>query len=82
MMNIPDAIGISVFEMNLYQKNLALLQEKCASMEFQQLFPEPFGDKDLFAYTISYRYEVEYPNDLTDWRPKKIRMVTLGNDAH
>lgn len=137
MMRIPEAIGISVFEMNLYQKSLALLQEKCASREFQKLFPELFDDKDLFAYTISYRYEEEHPtlfyaginentksmaiyfpgylsgeklqymlqhlkefyyyetivvfchetnfdevkDDLTDWRPKKIKMVTLGNDV-
>ena len=138
MMNEPEAIGISVFEMNLYQKNLTLLQEKCSSKEFQNLFPEPFGDESLFAYTISYRYESDHPtlfyaginentksiavyfprylageelkymlyhlkgfyyyetivifchetnfdevkDDLTDWRPEKIRMVTLGDDAH
>ncbi len=130
-----NAIEISVFEMDLYQKNLALLQEK--SKEFQNLFPEPFGDENLFAYTISYRCESDHPtlfyagvnentksiaiyfpgylageelqymlyhlkgfyyyetivafchetnfdevkDDLTDWRPEKIRMVTLGDDA-
>ena len=134
-MNVPEAIGISMFEMDLYQKNLALLQEKC-SKEFPNLFPEPFGDENLFAYTISYRCESDHPtlfyvcdnestksiavyfpeylagealqhmlyhlkefyyyetivifchetnfkevkDDLTDWRPEKIRMVTLGDD--
>ncbi len=60
-MELPEAIGISMFEMKLYQKNLALLQAKCDSAEFQKLFPEAFGDDALFAYTIDYRYEVERP---------------------
>lgn len=138
MRNLPEAIGVSMFEMKLYQKNLALLQAKCASTEFQKLFPEPFGDEDLFAYTSSYRDEAEDPvlfyagvneetksmaiyfpeylvgedlqcmlehlkgfyyyktivvfchgtnfkevkDDLTDWRPEKIRMVVMEDDAH
>lgn len=136
-MNIPEAIGISVSEMNLYRKNLQLLQEMCSAKEFQNLFPEPFADENLFAYTISYRYETEQPkllyvginentkniaiyvpgyltgedlgymlhhlksfyyyetivifchktnfdvvkDDLINWRPEKIKMVTLGDDA-
>ena len=102
-MNVPEAIGISMFEMDLYQKNLALLQEKC-SKEFPNLFPEPFGavyfpeylagealQHMLYHLKEFYYYETivifchetnfkEVKDDLTDWRPEKIRMVTLGDD--